>query len=36
VNTVRTHLNHLFLKTNTNRQAQLVALLLRSVAGSGG
>jgi DNA-binding CsgD family transcriptional regulator len=29
INTVRTHLRSLFAKTNTNRQAELVALLLR-------
>ncbi|HTV28324.1 MAG TPA: helix-turn-helix transcriptional regulator [Xanthobacteraceae bacterium] len=31
-NTVRTHLKSIFAKTNTTRQAQLVALLLQSVA----
>lgn len=32
VNTIRTQLRNIFAKTGTNRQAQLVALLLRSVA----
>lgn len=32
LNTVRTHLKTVFAKTGTNRQVQLVALLLRSVA----
>lgn len=32
LNTVRTHLKTIFAKTGTNRQAQLVALMLRSVA----
>ncbi len=31
MNTVRTHLKHIFLKTDTNRQTQLVSLLLGSV-----
>lgn len=30
-NTVRTHLKHIFLKTETNRQTQLLALLIGSV-----
>lgn len=30
-NTVRTHLKHIFLKTETNRQTQLLALLVGSV-----
>lgn len=34
-NTVRTHLKKILAKTGTSRQAQLVALLLRSVAGLG-
>jgi len=32
LNTVRTHLKNVLTKTNTRRQAELVALLLRSVA----
>ncbi len=32
-NTMKTHLHAIFAKTNTNRQAELVSLLLRSVAG---
>lgn len=32
LNTARTHLKTIFAKTNTNRQGQLVALILRSVA----
>jgi DNA-binding CsgD family transcriptional regulator/PAS domain-containing protein len=32
LNTARTHLKNIYAKTNTNRQSQLVALLLRSVA----
>lgn len=32
LNTTRTHLKSILLKTGTNRQAELVALLLRSVA----
>ncbi len=31
LNTVRTHLKHIFVKTDTNRQTQLVSLLLGSV-----
>ena len=31
MNTVRTHLKHVFLKTDTNRQTQLVSTLLASV-----
>lgn len=34
-NTVRTHLRNILAKTGTSRQAQLVALLLRSVAALG-
>lgn len=30
-NTIRTHLKHIFLKTETNRQTQLLALLVGSV-----
>lgn len=32
LNTARTHVKNIFAKTGTNRQSQLVALLLRSVA----
>ena len=32
-NTVKTQLHSIFAKTDTNRQSELVALLLRSVAG---
>jgi DNA-binding CsgD family transcriptional regulator len=32
LNTARTHLKHIFDKTNTRRQAELVSLLARSVA----
>jgi DNA-binding CsgD family transcriptional regulator len=32
LNTVRTHVKTILVKTNTNRQSQLVGLLLRSVA----
>jgi DNA-binding CsgD family transcriptional regulator/PAS domain-containing protein len=32
LNTARTHLKHIFAKTNTRRQAELVSLLVRSVA----
>ena len=31
MNTARTHLKHIFLKTDTNRQTQLISLLLGSV-----
>jgi len=30
-NTIRTHLKHVFMKTETNRQTQLLALLIGSV-----
>jgi DNA-binding CsgD family transcriptional regulator len=33
LNTIRVHLKNIFAKTSTARQAQLVALILRSVAG---
>ncbi|MBI2738731.1 MAG: helix-turn-helix transcriptional regulator [Rhodospirillales bacterium] len=36
INTARTHLKSIFVKTGTNRQAELVALLLQSVAMLGG
>jgi DNA-binding CsgD family transcriptional regulator len=36
INTAKTHLKGILLKTNTRRQAELVALLLRSVAVLGG
>ncbi len=31
LNTARTHLKHIFMKTDTNRQTQLISLLIRSV-----
>ncbi len=33
-NTARTHLKHIFMKTDTNRQTQLISLLLASVMGA--
>ncbi len=32
-NTAKSHLHSIFAKTSTNRQSELVSLLLRSVAG---